>query len=416
MSSIFGFFNKSKDKKSEQTKEPAKPAEPVRTREDLETSLSVRYQALGTVQTQDGCREKIFLERRRANAYERRQLKEVLDVIESVPAGKKILSNAIKNGYKFSFETFDSNCDGCLYAPAKTIMLNPANHASVASMAATTFHELIHALQNEQTDNLLANGARLNIADQIKFHRASEAAAWAEEAKFIYQIKDKYPEVLKHTGHVPMYQAFAKEMETSGDMGKAGEASFKSWYGFRCYQGAYEQEHIANISNHLSLSLAQRDDKILQQSMSAEEVLDKVLVSEEIRRNINPEFLTQKEAFSISREGAEKLQTFVRNYREYLPETKEDRSVGKMFELKRETVIRKEPEKQKSEQEKPKTETTIRFSPDDMPFDKASAVRTEHPIHRPAPQKPSLMASLSKMSVSETAIRTQMMRNRIAER
>lgn len=398
------FFNSSKDNESEQAKAPAKPVE--RTRADLEASLSVRYEDIAIEQTSDGCgcREKIYLQRRKANAYEKMQLKQVLDLIESVPAGKALLEETAKKGYNFSFETFDKNCDGCLYAPAKTVMLNPSTHSGIAAMAATAFHELTHAVQNEKTNNLLANGTRLNIADQIKFHRASEAAAWAEEAKFIYQIKDRHPEVLKHAGQVPMYQAFAKEMETSGNVGKAGEAAFKAWYGFRCFQGAYEKQHIANIASHLKTSIFKREDKAFQQSMSSAEVLDKVFVSPELRRGINPEFLTQKETFSISREGAEKLQTLVKNYVAYVPGAKEDFSVGKMFETEKPSVVRKEPEK-------PKSETAIRFSPDDLPADKAAAFKTE--------RTSSLMTSLTsagKKQIPGNLFRDGVLKNRIAGR
>ena len=186
-------------------------------------------------------------------------------------------------------------------------MLSTTAHNSVAEMATTAFHEMTHAVQHERTGYLGVKSAELTLADQFKFHRAAEAAAWAEEANFAYQIKEQHPEVERMVNGFPMYKAFAAEMEKSGDKGKAGEAAFKAWYGYKHYQDAYEVNHVNNFSYFMDQSFASRKNDVLSDTIPSEDVLNKVFVSEELKQNISPDFLTSKEAFSVSDYAIRKL-------------------------------------------------------------------------------------------------------------
>lgn len=311
-------------------KTPTEP-EPPKTRKDLEDSLSVRYLNYIQVNTGQGVLQQAFQNNRPPQEEEKKLLSDVFDLISSVPEGKKLVDDVSAMGFTVRFDAFRGDMDGCMFGKQKHIMLCPCQHGSVAALAATAFHEMTHAVQNERSGQLLADSAGLNIADQFKFQRAAEAAAWTEEAKFAYQIKDKYPEVLKHVEQFPMYRAFAGEMEKSGDMAKAGEAAFKTWYGYKHYQNSYENQHVSNISYNLNIHRVREDKKAMQGAISSEDVLKHAFVSEDVQKNIAPEFLTSREAFSISKEAIEKLDKQVHNYTSYVWKAQEDTSHHNMY-------------------------------------------------------------------------------------
>ncbi|MGN1078683.1 MAG: DUF6782 family putative metallopeptidase [Alphaproteobacteria bacterium] len=322
-----GFFSNLFKKAPE---EPAQP-EPPKTRKDLENTLSINELNYVQVNIGNGTLQQAFQQKRSPQEEEKKLLSDVFDLISSVPEGKKLVDDVSAMGFTVHFDAFRGNMDGCMYGKQKHIMLCPCSHSSVAALAATAFHEMTHAVQNEKSGQLLADGANLNIADQFKFQRAAEAAAWTEEAKFAYQIKDKYPEVLKHVEQFPMYQAFAGEMEKSGDMTKAGETAFKTWYGYKHYQNFYENQHVSNISNSLTTHRLKEDKKAMQGTISSEDVLDYVFISEDVKKKIDPEFLTSKEAFSISQSAVQKLDKEVKNYTSYVWKAQEDKSHHNMY-------------------------------------------------------------------------------------
>ena len=202
-----------------------------------------------------------------------------------------------------------------MFADEKKITLNLSGHSSVAGLATSAFHEMVHVVQNERSNGMHGiNCAKLNMADQFKFWRASEAAACAEASKFTYQIKDKYPEADKQMERYPFYKTFTEEMGRSGDMTKAGKAAFEAWYGFKYYQTAYEKNHVINSAFYLESSYRKGDKNVLKASLSSEEILKDVFVSDDIRQSISAEYLTSKEAFSISKEGMEKIDAAVKQY------------------------------------------------------------------------------------------------------
>lgn len=322
-----GFFSNLFKKAPE---EPVQP-EPPKTRKDLENTLSINELNYVQVNIGNGTLQQAFQQKRSPQEEEKKLLSDVFDLISSVPEGKKLVDDVSAMGFTVHFDAFRGNMDGCMYGKQKHIMLCPCSHSSVAALAATAFHEMTHAVQNERSGQLLADSSRLVIADQFKFQRAAEAAAWTEEAKFAYQIKDKYPEVLKHVEQFPMYQAFAGEMEKSGDMAKAGETAFKTWYGYKHYQNFYENQHVSNISHNLLTHRLKEDKKAMQGTISSEDVLDYVFISEDVKKKIDPEFLTSKEAFSISQSAVQNLDKEVKNYTSYVWRAQEDKSHHNMY-------------------------------------------------------------------------------------
>ena len=321
-------------------KKPKEPP-PPRTREEMENSLKVNEMVTHSVQTYQGVLQNAFQRKRAPQEEEQKLLKETFDLIASVPAGKKLLDEVAQGGYDVYFESFSSSNMGCMYSSNKTIMLSTAAHNSVAEMATTAFHEMTHAVQHERTGYLGVKSSELTLADQFKFHRAAEAAAWTEEANFAYQIKEQHPEVERMVNVFPMYRAFAAEMEKSGDKGKAGEAAFKAWYGYKHYQDSYENNHVNNFSYFMDQSYACKKQDTLSDTISSEEVLSKVFISEDLHQNISPDFLTSKEAFSVSDYAINKLNEKSAMYFKGF----KDASLGNMYSY--ETGEKREPQQQK---------------------------------------------------------------------
>lgn len=208
-------------------------------------------------------------------------------------------------------------------------MLCPANHSSSAAIAASLYHEMTHAMQNERSGGMLADCSKYNIADQVKFLRTAEASAWMEEAKFAYQIKDRHPEVLRHVGDVPMYKAFSAEMARSNGTAKASEATFKDWYGFKLYQAGYENQHIAIVKNKTLHRLKKQDAKAFRESLSSEDALKFTVVSDNVK--IAPEFLTSPAAFSISEDGMKSFTAISKGYSAKFLNAKKDFSIQSMY-------------------------------------------------------------------------------------
>ena len=304
-------------KKKKSTPVPAKP----KTRADFESTFSIKDESQG------GGLKAAF--NRPPRAEETKQLKDVLDIIESVPDGKKLIADIATAGYKINFDTFRGASAGACNPVEKQIMLCPANHSSDAAIAASLYHEMTHAMQNERSGGMLADSSKYNIADQVKFLRAAEASAWMEEAKFAHQIKDKHPEVLKFVGEVPMYKAFAAEMEKSGDTAKACESAFKDWYGFKLYQAGYENQHIAIVKNKTLNRLKKQDAKAFRQSLSSEDALKFTVASDSVK--IAPEFLTSPAAFSVSDDGAKAFAAISKGYSAKFLSAVKDNSVQSMY-------------------------------------------------------------------------------------
>ena len=292
-----------------------------KTRADLESTLFVRYEEQGL--------NSAFTKSRTPQPEEQNRLKEVLDIIESVPDGKKLIEHVATAGYKINFDTFRGASAGACNPSEKRIMLCPANHSSDAAIAASLYHEMTHAMQNERSGGMLADCSKYAIADQIKFLRAAEASAWMEEAKFAYQIKDSHPEVLRHVGDVPMYKAFAAEMGRSNDTAKASEVAFKDWYGFKLYQAGYEDQHVSIIKNRARDRLKKQDNKAFKETLSPAEALKFTVISDDVK--ISPDFLTSPEAFSISADGAKALNAVAKGYSSKFMFATKDNSVQSMY-------------------------------------------------------------------------------------
>ncbi len=277
-----------------------------------------------------------FMREREAGDTERALLNNVLDILESVPAGKKLLQQAAQMDYRVLFDGCTGDACGYENNSRKCIVLNPRMHTSAAGLAATFFHELTHAVQengSEKGRELSAGMSNYRLPDQLKRLRAIEAGAWAGEAEFAYAIKDKYPEILKMVRDYPMFTAYEKEMEASGDPGKAGAAAFKAWYSYDDYKKAYNEDHVDSITFGLNRKISDVKLNALRKELPDAEVLENAVLNPAVRREIAPAFLSSREALSLPKEQREYLQTLGQKYKKsVLLAFKADTSVDRIFE------------------------------------------------------------------------------------
>lgn len=254
-----------------------------------------------------------FTAKRLPTAQEQKTLKDVLDVVCEVPEGKKLLDRVAGLGYSFCFENSASNTAGCMYPDDKTIVLNPSGFANggenpqsefnTAAMAVTLYHEMVHAVQNRQSRDMMTARQQhnFNTTDRIMFNRVCEAAAYTEESRFIHQIIEHHPEIREKSAKTPTYQAFCKEMAVSGDMDKAGEKAFKAWYADPFYQNAYEHIHVENIAAEIKIMAKRKIRSSPMCRIPPERALDHAFVSNGIRDCIPSDFPTSPQAFALSK-------------------------------------------------------------------------------------------------------------------
>lgn len=301
-----------------------------KNRKDMEKSFSIQehYTIHRSTAT--------FMREREASDTERKLLNDVLDILESVPAGKQLVQQAAQMDFRVLFDGCTGDSCGYENSSLKCVVLNPRLHTSAAGLAATFFHELTHAVQesgSEKGRELSANMGNYRLPDQLKHLRAIEAGAWAGEAEFAYAIKDRHPEILKMVRDYPMFTAYEKEMETSGDPGKAGAAAFKAWYNFDVYKKTYNSDHVKAITLGLNRKISDLKLDALRKELPNAEVLENAVLNPAVRREIAPDFLVSREALSLPKEQRDHLQASAQKYKKgVLIAFKADTSVDRIFE------------------------------------------------------------------------------------
>lgn len=140
---------------------------------------------------------------------------------------------------------------------------------------------------------------RYRIADFYKYDRAVEADAVAFESAFTHELKTVYPPAYQEKAALgfPMLPAYEKELETSGDTGKALEASFKAWYGCAVYRDYYDRGNKEFVDYILNGCTQEKDPTAFQVPISSREIL-KVCPNGK-QPYVDPGFLETPEAFSI---------------------------------------------------------------------------------------------------------------------
>lgn len=259
--------------------------------------------------------DKLFVLNKRTNGQkrgaqdsEKQILKEVFDIIEEVPETKKLLDDVAKMGYKFFFMKETGNIDAECIPNDKLIMLNPTKYKHVSNMAIDIVHEMTHAMQAKEYADMGNEFSGLNLADQMKVHRAKEAGACLEQSKFAVQILDKHPESAKYVQNDLTMSTYKNEMEKSGDKTKAAAECFKSWYSKK-YETSEAYDDLQVDLCIQDIDHTRHKDKILQQSISAEKIIRSSVYSPELKSAIPPEFLDSPEANKLTLKAKERLDT-----------------------------------------------------------------------------------------------------------
>lgn len=355
-----------------------------RTRKDMENSLFVLE---GGSKQGEG-------QGRGAVSSEKKILKDVFDIIEEVPEGKKLLNDVAKMGYKFHFQTNIGKVGGACYNLEKAIMLNPTVFNSAAEIATACYHEMVHAMQDKQLGENGKNASGLNMADQIRLDRAKEAAAYTEQAAFAYKIKDKHPEVGDWLDRKLIYSEYKKEMDKSGDMAKAAEKTFKAWYNCEDILPHYEKAAVETICTDINnackgIFTKKPDRALFQGSLSAEEMVQAAFITKDARNGISPDYLKSKEANRLSEDRANDLRSLSKQCEQKFGY--KDESLSTM------NIVAKPKEEEKSKQsmmaalkqtEKETKETAKAEKPKESMM--STLMKTEQ-----AQEKPSLMGFLA---------------------
>ncbi len=257
--------------------------------------------------------------------------KQVFDMLLAVayrtPTGKKVLDDVSRLGYSFSFEP-GMDKGGCCYPGEKKITLSPEcgfNH-----MLLSLVHEGRHAIQHS-----LAAGHpdqyRFRISDFYKYDRAVEADAVAFESAFTHELKTVYPAAYREKAALgfPMLPAYEKELEASGDAGKALEASFRAWYGCAAYRDYYDRGNKEFIDYILDGCTRENDPTAFQVSISSREILK--VCPNEGRPYVEPGFLETPEAFSIPAADKADIAERMTIYASAVKGASADMSVLKMY-------------------------------------------------------------------------------------
>ena len=253
---------------------------------------------------------------RKAQESEKKILKDVFDIIEEVPESKKMLDDLAKMGYKFYFQKETGIVDAECHPKEKFIMINPTKYKNVSNIAIDVVHEMTHAMQAKEYADMGNEFSSLNLADQMKVHRAKEAGACLEQSKFAAQILERHPESAKYVQNDLTMSTYKNELEKSGDKNKAAAECFKSWYS--------QKDGTNEAYDDLQVELCIQDidhtrhkDKILSQSISAEKIIQSSVYSPELKSAIPPEFLDSQEANKLTLKAKERLDTVSKNCDKY---------------------------------------------------------------------------------------------------
>jgi hypothetical protein len=274
--------------------------------------------------------------------------KQVFDMLLAVayqtPTGKKILDDVSRLGYSFSFEP-GMNKGGCCYPGEKKITLSPEcgfNH-----MLVSLVHEGRHAIQHSLAAGHLEQ-YRYQVADFYKYDRAVEADAVAFETAFTHELKTVYPAAYreKAASGFPMLPAYEKELEASGDAGKALEASFRAWYGCVAYRDYYDRDNREFIDYILKGCTAENDPTAFQIPVSSQEILK--ICPNGKRPYVDPGFLETPAAFSIPAEDKADIERKMKIYASSVKGASADMSVMRMYSRDREGNILPHSEKKEA--------------------------------------------------------------------
>lgn len=239
---------------------------------------------------------------------DRENFTSLLNIAYKFPKGQETMNAVAFQGYSYMYEAM-FNLNGACDYDHKVVRLD--SYRRQMELAPILIHECTHIRQVERINEIsgqkktadFING--LNAHDFIKLNRAIEADACAHQAAFAYQMKDEYPQVFEKEMQTPMMQAYAGEMEKSGDETKAMQASFKAWYGYKNYQKSYEEQYVAQIRRNAEQKKKQAGPAKKETTISNKQLAEICLNNG--KPYIEPSFFSSREVLEISEQGKKDL-------------------------------------------------------------------------------------------------------------
>lgn len=247
----------------------------------------------------------------------------LLEFVGSFPKGRKTLEELSKLPYAFRFENMADQAGACVYED-KEILLNP--RSSLQTLSHIFVHEARHALQHDAFGERRIQGYR--AADFYKYMRGTEADAYAHEAAFLYDMKDRCPALFNHWRKVPVYGAYADEMEKSGDERKAMEGSFKAFYSHAPYREYYDNVYGDLVPALFKEAARLKSKDYFRETLSSEETAAVFRLNG--KPYMAPSFFESPEAFALPETDRRRIVAAAGEYARTVPGVKEDRSVETM--------------------------------------------------------------------------------------
>ncbi len=251
------------------------------------------------------CQSKLRMSMYALRSVDHEKFAELLKAAYSAEKGREVMNEVAFKGYQFMYDAMPG-LNGVCDFEHKFVKLDSFHRQP--ELAPVLIHECTHALQ---VDRLCEKtGAKeagtvinaLNARDFIKLNRAFEADASAHQAAYAYQMKDKDPAMFEKEMESPMTQAYAAEMEKSGDESKAMRASFQAWYGYKKYQDAYEKQFQPQILRNAA-KREQTGEKTV--SLSNRDIAG--FCRFQGKPYVSPEFFDRAENLAVSREMKDAL-------------------------------------------------------------------------------------------------------------
>lgn len=239
------------------------------------------------------------------NSADNENFSTLLNIAYKAPKGEEVMNDVAFKGYKFMYQQLFGLNGSCDY-DHKSVLLDSFHRQQ--DIAPILIHECNHVRQverlkeNSNVKDITSFMAGLNAPDFIKLNRALEADSCAHQAAFAYQLKDVYPDMFTKEMETPMTQAYAAEMEKSGDETKAMQSSFAAWYDYKHYQEAYEKQFVKQINHNEE---EQKNNPALSSKLTSEQII--ALCQKDGKPYMTAAFLDKTENMAVSKETKEAI-------------------------------------------------------------------------------------------------------------
>lgn len=247
----------------------------------------------------------------------------LLEFVGSFPKGRETLEELSKLNYTFRFENMPDQAGACVYED-REILLNP--RSSLQTLSHIFVHEARHALQHDAFSERRIQDYR--AADFYKYMRGTEADAYAHEAAFLYDMKDRCPALFDHWRKVPVYGAYADEMDRSGDERRAMEGSFQAFYSYAPYREYYDGVYGDLVPALFKEAGRLKSKDYFRKTLSSEETAAVFRLNG--KPYIAPAFFESPEAFALPETDRRRISAAAAEYARTVPGVTEDRSVEAM--------------------------------------------------------------------------------------